>query len=137
MLYIYRKTGADRRVHVWDAARIGAEQTSEDAEDGVPELLFIHGGHTGKVVDFNWNPNEAWTIASTAEDNVCQVWTVAENLYSDDAGENVAEDNWNPNQNQLHNQSKFQNPTKYIKQLHNWPKSNQTSQILNKSNHTI
>ena len=47
-------------MHIWDAARIGAEQTAEDAEDGVPELLFIHGGHTSRVVDFNWNPNEAW-----------------------------------------------------------------------------
>ncbi|CAM9456306.1 unnamed protein product, partial [Phaeothamnion confervicola] len=44
--------GADRRVCIWDMARIGEEQTAEDAEDGPPELLFIHGGHTAKVVDF-------------------------------------------------------------------------------------
>lgn len=41
--------GADRRVHVWDVSRIGEEQSAEDAEDGPPELLFIHGGHTSKV----------------------------------------------------------------------------------------
>lgn len=34
----------DRRVHIWDLSRIGDEQTPEDAEDGPPELLFIHGG---------------------------------------------------------------------------------------------
>jgi hypothetical protein len=28
---------------------IGEEQTAEDAEDGPPELLFIHGGHTAKI----------------------------------------------------------------------------------------
>jgi hypothetical protein len=27
----------------------GEEQTAEDAEDGPPELLFIHGGHTAKI----------------------------------------------------------------------------------------
>ena len=41
--------GADRRLMVWDLSRIGGEQTPEDAEDGPPELLFIHGGHTSKA----------------------------------------------------------------------------------------
>jgi histone-binding protein RBBP4 len=41
--------GADRRVNVWDMSKIGEEQSPEDAEDGPPELLFIHGGHTSKV----------------------------------------------------------------------------------------
>lgn len=41
-------------------SRIGEEQTAEDAEDGPPELLFIHGGHTAKISDFSWNPNEPW-----------------------------------------------------------------------------
>lgn len=43
---------ADRRVKVWSISRIGEEQTPEDAEDGPPELLFIHGGHTSRVGDF-------------------------------------------------------------------------------------
>ena len=45
---------ADRRVKVWSLSRIGEEQTPEDAEDGPPELLFIHGGHTSRVGDFRW-----------------------------------------------------------------------------------
>ncbi|RKP25482.1 WD40-repeat-containing domain protein [Syncephalis pseudoplumigaleata] len=65
---------ADRRVNIWDLSRIGEEQTAEDAEDGPPELLFIHGGHTNKVADFSWNPNEPWVLASVAEDNICQIW---------------------------------------------------------------
>lgn len=48
-------------------------QTPEDAEDGPPELLFIHGGHTSKVSDFAWNPTDDWVIASVAEDNILQV----------------------------------------------------------------
>jgi hypothetical protein len=48
-------------------------QAPEDAEDGPPELLFIHGGHTSKVSDFAWNPSDDWVIASVAEDNILQV----------------------------------------------------------------
>ncbi len=48
-------------------------QSPEDAEDGPPELLFIHGGHTSKVSDFAWNPQDNWVIASVAEDNILQV----------------------------------------------------------------
>jgi histone-binding protein RBBP4 len=34
----------------------------------------VHGGHTNKIADFSWNPIEPWVIASTAEDNIIQVW---------------------------------------------------------------
>lgn len=61
------------RLHVWDLSKIGEEQTAEDAEDGPPELLFIHGGHTAKISDFSWNPNEPWVICSVSEDNIMQV----------------------------------------------------------------
>ncbi|ELW64704.1 Histone-binding protein RBBP4 [Tupaia chinensis] len=39
-------SGTDRRLNVCDLSKIGEEQSPEDAEDGPPELLFIHGGHT-------------------------------------------------------------------------------------------
>eukprot|EP01139_Manchomonas_bermudensis_P022737 Amastigsp_a696591_10.p1 type:complete len:294 gc:universal Amastigsp_a696591_10:931-50(-) len=74
---------ADRRVHIWDLSRIGAEQSIEDAEDGPPELLFIHGGHTAKISDFAWNQNEPWVAASVAEDNILQIWAMAEHIYRD------------------------------------------------------
>lgn len=77
----------DRRVNIWDLSRIGMEQTPEDAEDGPPELLFVHGGHTDKISDFSWNPNDEWVIASVADNNVLQIWQVAENIYSDGAEE--------------------------------------------------
>ena len=36
---ILATAGSDRRIIVWDLARIGAELSAEDAEDGPPELL--------------------------------------------------------------------------------------------------
>jgi histone-binding protein RBBP4 len=78
-------------VNIWDLSRIGMEQSPEDAEDGPPELLFIHGGHTSKVNDFSWNIHNPWTIASVSEDNVLQVWTMAEEIYADD--EDLDEEN--------------------------------------------
>lgn len=60
------------------------EQSPEDAEDGPPELLFLHGGHCSKVSDFSWNMNDHWTTVSVAEDNTLQVWSMAEEIYTPD-----------------------------------------------------
>lgn len=81
---ILASSGTDRRLHVWDLSKIGEEQSSEDAEDGPPELLFIHGGHTAKISDFSWNPNEPWVVCSVSEDNIMQIWQMAENIYNDE-----------------------------------------------------
>merc|ERR1712087_13165 len=80
---ILASASLDRRLHIWDLSKIGEEQNAEDAEDGPPELLFIHGGHTAKAADFGWNANEPWVMCSVAEDNIIQVWQVAENIYAD------------------------------------------------------
>lgn len=34
--------------------------------------------------DFAWNPNESWLMASVAEDNILQIWQMAENIYNED-----------------------------------------------------
>jgi len=82
---IFASGSSDRRVMLWDLSKIGNEQNADDAEDGPPELLFIHGGHTSKVTDLSWNPNkgEEWVIMSTADDNIVQIWQMAENIYLD------------------------------------------------------
>eukprot|EP01091_Cochliopodium_minus_P020486 TRINITY_DN8982_c0_g1_i1.p1 TRINITY_DN8982_c0_g1~~TRINITY_DN8982_c0_g1_i1.p1 ORF type:complete len:419 (+),score=125.98 TRINITY_DN8982_c0_g1_i1:455-1711(+) len=74
----------DRRVMIWDLSRIGEQQSIQEAEDGPPELLFIHGGHTSKVSDFAWSPNQDWVVSSVSEDNIIEVWQMAENIYLDD-----------------------------------------------------
>ena len=36
---ILASASSDRRLNVWDLSKIGDEQSTEDAEDGPPELL--------------------------------------------------------------------------------------------------
>ncbi|KAL7463396.1 hypothetical protein ACHAXS_003771 [Conticribra weissflogii] len=83
---------ADRRVAIWDLSRIGAEQSPEDAEDGPPELLFLHGGHTANISDFSWNANYDWCCASVSADNVLQVWCPTEEVYADGEEEEEEQD---------------------------------------------
>lgn len=81
---IFASSGIDRRVIIWDLERIGGTQSQEDAEDGPPEILFIHGGHTAKINDISWNPDQPWTIASVAEDNILHIWSPSEGIYKDE-----------------------------------------------------
>ncbi|GAM83982.1 hypothetical protein ANO11243_019720 [Dothideomycetidae sp. 11243] len=77
---ILASSSDDRRIIFWDLSRAGMEQTPEDAEDGPPEMLFMHGGHTARVSDFNWNPNDPWVMCSVAEDNLIQCWRASRAL---------------------------------------------------------
>ncbi|ORY71290.1 WD40-repeat-containing domain protein [Pseudomassariella vexata] len=77
----------DRRMIYWDLSRVGDEQQPEDQEDGPPELLFMHGGHTNHLTEFSWNLNDPWLVSSAAEDNVLQVWKVAESIVGRDEGD--------------------------------------------------
>ena len=70
----------DRRIIFWDLSRAGMEQTPEDAEDGPPEMLFMHGGHTNRVSDFTWNLNDPWVMCSAADDNLIQIWRASRHL---------------------------------------------------------
>lgn len=40
----------------------------------------MHGGHTNHLADFSWNPNDHWLISSAAEDNLLQIWKVADSI---------------------------------------------------------
>ncbi|XP_074570449.1 WD-40 repeat-containing protein MSI2-like [Curcuma longa] len=82
---IFASSAADKRLIIWDLNRIGDEQTADDAVYGPPEAFFVHAGHTAKISEFSWNPEEPWVIASMAEDNILQVWQMAES-YQDVGG---------------------------------------------------
>ena len=76
---------ADRRVIIWDIFKIGEEQQQEDAEDGAPELMMMHAGHTGGVTDLSWCPYQPWTLALVADDNLVHLWQVGKTIVDDGA----------------------------------------------------
>ncbi|CAD6885155.1 unnamed protein product [Tilletia controversa] len=80
---VLASASADRRINLWDLSRIGEEQTPDDAEDGPPELLFVHGGHTSRPTDLSWCPSERWHMCSTSEDNVCMLWSVTATIVDE------------------------------------------------------
>ena len=81
---MFASSSSDRRVDIWDLSNINNSTNNNNAhnskdknkekdneEDFAPsELLFTHGGHTSRVADFDWNPNQELTIASFADDNI-------------------------------------------------------------------
>ncbi|KDQ63095.1 hypothetical protein JAAARDRAFT_168551 [Jaapia argillacea MUCL 33604] len=83
---IFASASSDRRVMIWDLSQIGVEQSPDDEEDGPPELVFVHGGHTARPTDFCWAPGvtENWMGCSTSEDNVIQVWQPTMRVWAGD-----------------------------------------------------
>lgn len=51
-----------------------------------PRLLLILG-----VAIFSWNTNDDWVCASVSEDNILQVWQMAENIYAEEETEDPEE----------------------------------------------
>lgn len=73
---ILASASIDQTAIIWDASRIGTESTS-----GVsPEILMIHGGHSGALFDLSWNCTRPWMLATTAEDNRLDVWQPSRNI---------------------------------------------------------
>ncbi|KAI0987490.1 hypothetical protein GJ496_007529 [Pomphorhynchus laevis] len=81
---IFATSSTDHKVAIWDLSRIGSDKTKRDEETGPPELIFIHSGHDSMISDFNWNTQIPWMFASVSEDNIFQMWQVAEPIYENE-----------------------------------------------------
>lgn len=46
--------------------------------------------------DFSWNSNDNWVVASVSEDNILQVWQMAENIYNEDDEDELDDDDIEP-----------------------------------------
>ncbi|KAL5372773.1 hypothetical protein DPSP01_013242 [Paraphaeosphaeria sporulosa] len=77
---ILASSSYDRRICMWDVTRVGEEQTPDEAEDGPPELLFMHGGFTDRISSFDWNKNDPWLMLGAADDNQMQIFRPSRKL---------------------------------------------------------
>jgi histone-binding protein RBBP4 len=68
---------------VWDLTRLGEEISKEDAKDGMPELIFTHGGHMSAIADLQWNPELDLFLASVDQQNILQIWKMDKSLYEE------------------------------------------------------
>lgn len=80
---IVASSSEDRRIILWDIDKIGEEQQPDEVEDGVPELLMMHGGHTGGVNDFQFSQEVPWCIASCSDDNIVHLWKVSKKVLEE------------------------------------------------------
>lgn len=83
IMSIFASSSSDRRVNIWDLSQIDKYLTAEEKEDGPSELLFTHGGHTSKINDIDWNSSSDLTCASVSDDNIIQIWEMANSIYFD------------------------------------------------------
>lgn len=81
---LFATGSGDRRIIIWDITRIQDQLSEEELKDGPAEMLFLHGGHTAKVSDLDWNKNEKLMLASVAEDNIIQIWHMAREIFYDE-----------------------------------------------------
>ena len=100
-VHVLASAGADRRVAVWDVSREEEEEEEEEGggkEEGEGEgggkLVFLHAGHTDKVGELSWNgvEEEPWMVASVADNNIVQVWQVADNIVGHDSDDDDEQD---------------------------------------------
>lgn len=71
-------SSTDHRALVWDLNKLDEGEPDKRRSDSVdPCLVFMHGGHTGKISDADWHPNLTNLMVSGGEDGLLEVWKPA------------------------------------------------------------
>ena len=73
----------DWRVFIWKLPDGETKISPSGDQEGPPELVFIHGGHITPICDLDWNKNDRFMLASTSENNVLQIWKMANKFFKD------------------------------------------------------
>lgn len=73
---VVASAGADCNIYIWDLRKAGDEQSYDDAQDGAPELMFKHIGHSSgsTLNDFCFHPTIDMLVASCDGKNVLMTW---------------------------------------------------------------
>ncbi|KAH3672834.1 hypothetical protein WICMUC_004056 [Wickerhamomyces mucosus] len=90
----------DKRINIWDLNKLNIDYDESDYiknENSDPSLIFIHGGHTGKINEFDWVENLENVIVSVGEDNLLQIWKPS---LEDDEDEDEDDEEEEETQNQ-------------------------------------
>ena len=64
---ILASSGTDRRLHVWDLAKIGEEQNAEDAEDGMMMIVIMEMIAVMEMMIHIWDLALRRTVGSIIE----------------------------------------------------------------------
>lgn len=73
---VLASAGTDCCVYLWNLRKVGDEQSYEDAQDGPPELIFKHIGHSqgSTLNDLAWHPRIDMLLASCDGKNTLMTW---------------------------------------------------------------
>ncbi|XP_054790262.1 WD-40 repeat-containing protein MSI4-like [Prosopis cineraria] len=88
---VFGSAAEDGIVNIWDHEKVGKKPDSAGGPkvpNSPPGLFFRHAGHRDKVVDFNWNASDPWTIVSVSDDcgstgggGTLQIWRMIDLIY--------------------------------------------------------
>ncbi|XP_042004217.1 WD-40 repeat-containing protein MSI4-like isoform X2 [Salvia splendens] len=84
---VFGSSAEDGLLNIWDYEKVGQKEDTGSDPDTPAGLFFKHAGHRDKVVDFHWNVDDPWTIASVSDDGefadgggTLQIWRMTDLL---------------------------------------------------------
>ncbi|KAI4329156.1 hypothetical protein L6164_021449 [Bauhinia variegata] len=84
---VFGSAAEDGIVNIWDHDKVGGSSNSADP-NSPSGLFFRHAGHRDKVVEFQWNASDPWTIVSVSDDcersgggGTLQIWRMIDLIY--------------------------------------------------------